>query len=191
LILALLLLASSPELVERYYNSAKTLEARFEQRYSHGGRMRSESGMLTLRKPGRMRWDYENGKVFLSDGKRIWFYQPAANRAEYSDMKESEDLRAPLAFLLGRLDFKKLFAEVRQEGKEIVAIPKSANTPYREVRFAATPDGAIVRVIVKGQDASVMEFRFEEQRRNVPINDALFQFTPPQGVEVIAARDAQ
>jgi outer membrane lipoprotein carrier protein len=191
LIAMLLLLASSPEAIERYYNAAKTLEARFEQKYLAGGRERTESGTLTLRKPGRMRWDYESGKVFLTDAKRIWFYQPAANRAEYSALKESDDLRAPLAFLLGRLDFEKLFGEVRREGEEIVAIPKTANAPYREVRFVASSNGSVERVIVRGQDASVMEFRFFDQRRNIPVDEMLFRFTPPPGVEVVAAQDGQ
>ncbi len=185
MILLLAIMAVSPEAVERFYNSANTLEAQFEQRYSTGGRERVESGTLTLRKPGRMRWDYGNGKIFVTDGKKIWFYQPAANRAEYSAVKESEDLRAPLAFLLGRLDFKKLFQTVREEDGEIVAVPKSANSPYREVRFTADAGGAITRVRVTGQDASVMEFQFRDQRRNVAVNDALFQFKPPQGVEVV------
>jgi outer membrane lipoprotein carrier protein len=189
LIAALLLLASSPELVERYYNSARTLEARFEQRYQAGGRERVESGRLLLRKPGLMRWDYDSGKVFLSDGKRIWFYQPAANRAEYSGWKDSEDLRAPLAFLLGRLDFGKLFGSVRQEGEEIVAAAKSEKLPYREVRFVAAVDGSIERVTVFGQDASVMEFRFSSQRRGVPLAAELFRFTAPPGVEIVPAGD--
>lgn len=191
MIAALFLLASSPEAVERFYNSAKTLEARFEQRYVTAGRERVETGVLALRKPGRMRWTYDNGKLFVVDGKRVWFYQPAANRAEYSDLKDSEDVRAPLAFLLGRLDFRRLFASVRREGDEIVATAKSDQLPYREVRFVAAGDGSIARVTVYGQDASVMEFRFFDQRREAPLAEALFRFTPPAGVEVVAAQDAQ
>lgn len=191
MIAVLLLLASSPDLVERYYNSAKTLEAKFEQRYTTGGRERVESGVLVLRKPGRMLWTYDNGKVFVVDGKRVWFYQPAANRAEYSDMKESEDLRAPLAFLLGRLDFRKLFGPLRREGEEIVAPARSEKLPYREVRFVGSADGSIERVKVLGQDSSVMEFRLSDQRRDVPTSEAMFKFSPPAGVEVVAAQDVQ
>lgn len=191
MIVLVLLLASTPEAVERYYNSAKTLEARFEQKHHAGGRQRVESGKLAIRKPGRMRWDYANGKVFLVDGKRVWFFQPAANRAEYSDWKESDDLRAPLAFLLGRLDFKKLFGPLRREGEEIVAPAKTDKLPYREVRFVADRDGSLERVTVIGQDASVMEFRLFDQRRDVPLNDARFRFAPPAGVEVVAAQDGQ
>ena len=60
--------------IEQRYNRAKTLQVQFSEAYSVGGQARkSESGELTLRKPGRMRWDYAAppGKLFLSDGKQV------------------------------------------------------------------------------------------------------------------------
>ena len=58
-----------------------------------------------------MRWDYDQpkGKLFVSDGKFLWLYTPEGNRAERMKLKESDDMRAPLAFLLGKLDFQKEF----------------------------------------------------------------------------------
>src|SRR5262245_38692522 len=135
----LLFLTLDLKLVERHYNSAQTLTVDFEQIHVAGGHRRSESGTLTLRKPGRMRWDNSNapGKLFLSDGKTLWYFSPLANRAEHSKVKESSDLRAPLAFLLGKLDFNRDFTDIREEGGEIIAVPKSDRAPYREVQFTA------------------------------------------------------
>ena len=87
--------------VEERYNHAKTLEVLFTETYSVQQRMRKpESGTLYLRKPGRMRWDYQTpaGKLFLSDGKNAYLYTPAAKRVEKMKLKESEDMRAPLAY---------------------------------------------------------------------------------------------
>ena len=98
--------------VETRYNKAKTLEVQFNEAYTGaGGPRQSESGKLTLRKPGRMRWDYSApaGKLFVSDGKQVYLYNPELKRVERMPLKESEDMRAPLAFLLGKLDFKKEF----------------------------------------------------------------------------------
>ena len=53
--------------VEQRYNHAKTLQVQYNETYSVQGKARkSESGTLTLRKPGRMRWDYSEppGKLF-------------------------------------------------------------------------------------------------------------------------------
>ena len=66
-----------------------------------------------------MRWEYSQpaGKLFLSDGKLIYYYNPIANRAEKMKLQESEDMRAPLAFLLGKLDFQKDFTRFQAENR--------------------------------------------------------------------------
>ncbi len=58
-----------------------------------------------------MRWEYATppGKIFLSDGKEVFLYTPDDRRAERSKLKESEDMRAPIAVLLGKLDFSREF----------------------------------------------------------------------------------
>ncbi len=100
--------------VEARYNRSKTLKVTFQESYTQAGRVRKpESGELYLRKPGKMRWDYADpaGKLFISDGKYLYLYTPSQNRAEKMKMKETDDLRAPLAFLLGKLDFSRDFSQ--------------------------------------------------------------------------------
>ena len=115
--------------VETRYNRATTLQVLFREEYTPPGpgggpARRSESGRLVLQKPGRMRWDYSQpkGKLFISDGKFMWLYTPAGPsghpRAEKMKLQESDDMRAPLAFLLGKLNFEKEFRNLhaRSEG---------------------------------------------------------------------------
>ena len=182
--------------VEQRYNRAATLEVRFEQRYlAHGRPTRVESGDLSLRKPGRMRWNYATpaGKVFVSDGKWVWFYSPAENRAERSQLKKADDFRAPLAFLLGKLDFHRDFG--RFEFKEsagdatVIAYAKNDRLPYTQVEFTVSPQNVIRRLVVTGIDATVMEFQFSGERLNPPLSEALFRYTPPQGAEIVEAND--
>jgi outer membrane lipoprotein carrier protein len=131
--------------VETRYNRATTLQVLFREEYTPPGpgggpARRSESGRLTLQKPGRMRWDYSQpkGKLFISDGKFMWLYTPAGPsgrpRAERMKVQESDDMRAPLAFLLGKLNFAKEFRNLRARpegaGTRIVAEPKTDNLPY-------------------------------------------------------------
>ena len=182
--------------IEKRYNSVKTLEATFSETYKLQGQSRTESGVLYLRKPGRMRWDYRNpgGKLFISDGKDAYFYTPDNNRAEKIKLKESEDLRAPMAFLLGRLDFSREFQKfsAKPEGSStwITALPKTDNLPYRQVQFLAAPDFRIERLIVTGQDASVLDFVFTDEKRNIPVNDAMFRFKLPAGAQFVDSSQA-
>lgn len=177
--------------VEERYNRSKSLKVDFTQSYLQGGTKRLEAGELVLRKPGRMRWTYSNpaGKLFLSDGKYVYLYSPATNRAEKMKLKETEDLRAPLAFLLGKLDFSRDFKDfrVQREGGRwvVTGYPKSDKLPYSEVTFAVSEKLEIQRLVVLGQDRSVLEFQFANEVVNPPLDDKLFRFSPPKGVEVV------
>jgi len=178
--------------VEQRYNRAKTLEVQFSEAYSVQGRPRkSESGDLTLRKPGRMFWNYTapSGKFFLSDGKDVYLYTPETHQVQKTKLKASDDLRAPLAFLLGKLDFGKEFRDfnLKPEGGDFVisANAKSDQLQYNKVEMTITPEYEIRRLVVSGQDQSVLTFQFQHEKLNPPVNDALFKFQPPAGATVV------
>jgi len=180
--------------VETRYNKAKTLQVFFHEDYTPPGRpRRSESGTLLLRKPGRMRWDYEQpkGKLFVSDGKYLWLYTPDDNKAEKMKLQESDDMRAPLAFLLGKLNFEKEFRNVQAkpegDGQRITAEPKTDNLPYSNVDFVVGPDLNIRMVKVIGFDRSILEFRFNDEKMDPPLDDKLFKFQVPKGASLVEA----
>ncbi len=185
-------LRSLLDAVEKHYNNPRTIEVRFEQTYTVPGRPpRTESGDLFLRRPTRMRWQYRSpaGKLFLVDGKHTWFYNPSNRIVEKSRLKESDDVRAPLAFLIGRLDFERDFREFRHraEGADtrVVAKPRSEKAPYELVEFVITPGRQIRRLVITAQDRSVTEFHFAAETLNPPVPDRLFRFEMPAGAEMV------
>ena len=174
--------------VESRYNHAKTLQVIFNEQYTPpASAPRTESGVLMLRKPGLMRWDYTRpkGKQFVGDGKYLWLYTPDQNRAEKMAMKESDDMRAPLAFLLGKLNFNKEFRNLKARpdsgGTRITAEPKTDNLPYSHVEFVVTPDFRIQEVKVTGFDQSILEFTFSQEQLDPAFNSNLFEFRLPPG----------
>jgi outer membrane lipoprotein carrier protein len=134
-----------------------------------------------------MRWAYKEpaGKLFLSDGKLIYYYNPLAKRAEKMKLKESDDFRAPLAFLLGKLDFQKDFTDfkLKNEGADrlVIARPKSEKLPYKQVEFIVSPLNEIKQLIVSGHDDAVLIFRFANERMNPALDESLFKFELPEG----------
>jgi outer membrane lipoprotein carrier protein len=180
--------------VETRYNKSKTLQVLFQEQYTPPGRpRRTESGTLQLRKQGKMRWDYDQpkGKLFIGDGKYLWLYTPSENRAERMKMQVSDDMRAPLAFLLGKLDFDKEFRNLTAtpEGPDqrITAEPKSDKLPYSNVEFVVAPDHRIKMVKVVGYDHSILEFQFDQEKVDPPLDDKLFKFELPKGAQLVEA----
>jgi outer membrane lipoprotein carrier protein len=184
--------------IEQRYNRAKTLQIQFTESYTVGGQARkSESGELTLRKPGRMRWDYTTpaGKLFLSDGKQVYLYTPDSHRVEKMPLKESEDMRAPLAFLLGKLDFSKEFRDfaVKPDGANFLVTAKAKNDklPYEKVEMQVTPEYQIQRLVVNGQDQSILAFQFAQEKLNPSVDDARFKFQMPAGATLVSGEVSQ
>ncbi len=184
--------------VESRYNRAKTLQVFFHERYTGQGRPRqSESGQLTLRKPGKMRWDYTvpEGKLFISDGKQVYLYNPGLNRVERMPLKDSEDMRAPLAFLLGKLDFNKEFRDLvlKVEGADFVitANAKSDKLPYDKIEMRVSASSEIRRLVISGQDNSVLVFEFDQEKLNPHVDDARFKFQMPAGATLVTGEPTQ
>jgi outer membrane lipoprotein carrier protein len=174
--------------IEDRYNKVQTLQLKFTESYTSQGRTTKEEGMLYLRKKGKMRWEYSSGKLFVSDGKVIYSYYPDEKRAEKMNMKETDDMRAPLAFLLGEVNFERDFGEYRSKAQDggwlITALPKSDKFPYTQVTFLTAADFSIRRLEVKLQTNDVILFTFEGEKKNPLLSDALFQFKLPPGVEL-------
>ena len=104
-------------------------------------------------------------------------------------LKESEDMRAPLAFLLGKLDFQKEFRDfqIKSDGAGYVisAKAKSEKLPYEAIQLTATKDFIITNLVVTGQDQSILNFTFSSEKFNPSVNDSMFQFLMPAGATLV------
>jgi outer membrane lipoprotein carrier protein len=177
--------------VDDHYNHLSSLRARYTEHYAGMGLDRTEAGTLLLKKPGRMRWTYEQpaGKVFVLDGKFAWFYTPGDAQVQRVPAKQLDDLRSPLRFLLGHTQLKKELDNltVTSDGSSfrITGVPKGMEQRVKSLTLWVTSTGAIERIRLEEVDGATTEFTFSAIEENVPVKDADFVFTPPAGVAVV------
>ena len=182
--------------VDERYNHLRSLQAEFTEIYRGAGMERTESGTLWLKKPGKMRWEYRSprDKLFLSDGKDAWFYVPGERQVRRTAVKKLDDLRSPLAFLLGKTKLEKELQGLSlapdviplAAGDVVLrGVPKSLADRVSQVLLEITPEHWIRRILIEEVDGSVTEYRFSNYRENVDLPDQRFQFVVPDGVEVI------
>jgi outer membrane lipoprotein carrier protein len=188
--------------VDEVYDHLHTLEADFTETYSGAGIERTESGTLWLKKPGKMRWEYRSPKekLFLSDGQDTWFYVPGERQVRRTPVRKLEDLRSPLAFLLGKTKLEKELQELSvapdatpvETGNVVLrGVPKGLADRVSQVLLEITPSHRIKRILIEDVDGSTTEYRFTKQNENVPVADEKFQFKVPGGVEVYDGDVAQ
>ena len=181
--------------VDHRYNHLQTLQAQFTEIYSGNGISREESGTLWLKRPGKMRWEYRQPreKLFVSDARNAWFYVPGERQARKIPVKQLDDLRSPLGYLLGKTKLEKEFEGLSlapdvtplQPGDVVLrGVPKHFEG-ISQILLEITPQRQISRIVVDQEDGSTTEYRFDKQAEDVGIADQQFRFTPPAGVEVI------
>jgi len=179
--------------VDEHYNRLISLQARYTEHYMGMGLDRTESGTLLLKKPGRMRWSYDQpeGKVFVLDGKFAWFYTPGDAQAQRLPAKQLDDLRSPLRFLLGRTQLKKELGSLAitndTHGIHIAGVPLGMEQRVRRLTLDVTSAGEIQHMKIEEIDGATTEFVFTQVKENIPTREADFVFSPPVGVTVVEA----
>jgi outer membrane lipoprotein carrier protein len=208
-------------LIEHHYRNAQTLRAVFLERYSEGARdARIESGTVYFHRPGRMRWDYDSPekKLFLVDGKSVWFYVPYDHTVTKAPVRESSDWRTPLALLTGKVDLSRLCSRldvinqngVPSEHAVLRCLPKGVRQSASKDgdRSSAPPNelpqesdftevllevdktsGQLARIDIRQPGGIDLEYRFGDWREGIQLQDSLFQFKVPPGVAIVDAAD--
>ncbi len=182
---------SLAKLVDTHYNHLQSLQTRYTERYRGMGLDRTETGILTLRKPGRMRWAYDTpaGKLFILDGQYAISYTPGDPQATRVPARQFDDSRSPLRFLLGHAELAKeldhLTLTLVEGGYTLSGTPKAGAVNVRSIAITVNAMGIIQSMRLEETDGSTTSFVFTDQHENILTRDTDFRFTPPPGVTVV------
>src|SRR3989441_7402491 len=141
--------------VESSFARMKDYSADFIQIFEDAlNRKQQESGHLYLMRPRMMRWEYKKPeeKLFISDGKTVYFYVPADRQVNKEAVKETFDDRMPLMFLLGRSNLRNEFTQFELlttkpflEGTKVVRMHPRRKTDLKELLMEVDPANYQIR----------------------------------------------
>jgi outer membrane lipoprotein carrier protein len=177
--------------LERFTQELESLHARFDQQVINAdGRVEEKSsGQLWIAHPNRFRWEYGGDfpELVVADGKKVWLYD---EMLEQVTIRQQSSLAAdsPLTLLtdLSELDVQ---FDVRELGAD-------SGLDLLELR-AHDPESQFERILLGLDDDKVRlmaledvfglrtEIRFRGIKRNPQLDEKLFHFTPPEGVDII------
>jgi outer membrane lipoprotein carrier protein len=177
--------------IEARHRTVRDLTARFVQTYRSGlvGREIVESGTLSLKRPGRMRWEYRDPerKTFVSDGQKYYFYVPADRQVVVRE--QAGDRSVTTLLLTGQADILAEFnvaLEPPENGRARLRLtPRRENAEVQQVVLEVDERHLIRAIRVRDAQGSESRFQFEGIRENVGLDDRLFRFDIPRGVEVV------
>ncbi|MBI3651324.1 MAG: outer membrane lipoprotein chaperone LolA [Acidobacteria bacterium] len=183
--------------LQKKYSRMNGLAADFVQVYQGAdGRTLRESGRVLLKRPGKARWEYASPerKIFVADGKNIFFYVYGERQASKASIKESADPQIPFLFLLGRGNLRRDFSRLEllnderavEAGNKILRlIPKKAPEEFRKLLVEVNPvTFQVKRLVIYERSGARMDFILHNTQENYVAADAEFRFTPPPGVTI-------
>jgi outer membrane lipoprotein carrier protein len=178
--------------VEQRHRTVADLTARFVQTYRSGliGREITEKGVVSIKRPGRMLWEYREPekKTFVANGKTFYFYVPADRQVIVRP--QAKDKSLPALLLSGQSDVLAEFAvsldETAPAGlRRLRLVPRKADPEVEWVTLDVDAAHRIRAIAVVDVQGNRSRFEFDGIKENVGLKDRIFEFRPPAGVEVV------
>lgn len=182
--------------VQAFYAGITQVTAKFRQTVTNVtfGDKKQTDGVLYIKKPGKMRWDYKTkknkksttNKSFISNGTYLWVVEHD-NKQVVEKNLENNMLPVAVTFLYGKGDLKADFkAELdtskKYGGKNDLVLkltPKAASAQYKTLYLVVASDNyrAKESIIIDGA-GNTNHFRFYEPNFDKAIKDSSFDFDP-------------
>jgi outer membrane lipoprotein-sorting protein len=168
--------------VQAHLRAVTSMTASFTQTDRRG---RTLSGTLSLKRPGKIRFEYRNARMLVvADGNRLNFIDYEVGQQQSWPIGNS-----PLSVLLDSNRDLSRFASVIRDDATTLMI-EARDPRHREfgritlafAKVAGAPGG----LSLQGWNAldaqnNLTQVRLSDQRFNVPVADSVFRFQPAQG----------
>jgi outer membrane lipoprotein carrier protein len=180
--------------LQKKYDAIRDFTADFVQE-SEGGLLRkkqSERGVVQVKKPGKMRWDYKapEPKVFVSDGTRIYLHVPADNQVMVSPVPEQDQATTAILFLVGKgnltRDFTVTYADGGSAETYVLKLqPRLPERDYDWLQIEVDRRTLQIRSLSAADNQGGRSaFRFSNFKENTGLSDKTFAFKIPRGADV-------
>lgn len=180
--------------LQKKYDAVRDFTADFVHE-SEGGLLKKkqvERGVVQVKKPGKMRWDYKSPeqKLFLSDGHRIYLHVPADNQVVISPVPEQDQATTAVLFLVGKGNLTRDFnvSYVDGGGPDSYALrlePKLPERDYDWLQLVVDRRTLQIRSLTAADSQGGRStFQFSNFKENSGLADKTFTFKIPRGAEV-------
>jgi len=194
LALALLCVASMPvwgqsdarSLLDHFADGLQSLTADFEQVSIDGDEIFEESrGRMFFLAPDRFRWDYLEPfpQVIVADGEQLWHYDEALEQVTVRPQPAPED--SPMLVLMRPellQRFYRMLPSDRPDQLRFEPLAEQAEVEMARLTFVAGVPTTLDVFDAFGQSTRIT---LTNVRRNAAVDAAIFDFEPPEGVDVL------
>ena len=181
--------------VQAFYAQTKDFSAGFRQHYTYVaiGRVEESEGVVQVKKPGRVRWDYakpDRRTLYIED-RTLWIWRPDDQEAQVKRDFGGEQLSSAFTFLWGKGNLLKDFSpravpapEGLPKGDALELTPIKAMPGIDKLLFVVARDGQVLASVVTNPQGDINQIVFTDAKIDQGLSDSLFHFAPPKGAYV-------
>ena len=183
------------------FAKAKTYSAKFEKRFYWAvlDKNLSQKGKLYTRKPGQFRLEVEDGNVVVADGSAIWAYTEKNEQVVVSPydrelptpweiLVEYTESFSPLAVVETALEGRPCYLITLEPKAGVVPQPTAGLQVVRMKVWVDKKRWHLLKVEQLEANDDLRTYILKDHRAGKKLDDDLFVFDPPDGVEVIDRR---
>jgi outer membrane lipoprotein carrier protein len=179
-------------LLDRFLDEVETLQADFEQELWTADErlLETASGSLTLSRPNKFRWRYEEPyeQLVVADANNLWIYDVELDQATVTAMDDTA-ASSPAMLLSGDRAVREGFTVVEafeREGLEWIRLrPELEGTDFTSVLIAFDERNAPRRLELVDALQQVTRIAFSNVVVNPKLREDAFELDLPDGVDVI------
>lgn len=147
--------------------------------------IQESSGHFVVKKPGFFYWDTKEPfpQLLVSNLKTIWLFDPDLDQVTVRPYKNNID-QTPILLLSGDTDRITESYSVSKSGDRYTLKPRALETAFTQMELVF--DGKLLAsMILHDTLQQTSTFRFTKVTLNEVVSPGRFQFTPPDGVDIL------
>lgn len=146
-------------------------------------------GTVLLKRPGQMRWNFADGRQFVSDGSTLWIYTPAEKRVQripnFGEQAASADAVLQSMHKLREMFEVSLVSSDPKAGHVLDLTPKQGQeTQFQKLQLTLDKDLLMDKVTITDALGTQTVLDFEGLKLGGKVQPSDFQFQVPPGVTV-------
>ncbi|MDT4288072.1 outer membrane lipoprotein chaperone LolA [Methylomonas sp. MO1] len=177
--------------LKNFLASSAALSADFKQiSFDKSGRPAQNSlGKFYLSRPGKFRWNYQKPFVqeIVSNAGKVWFYDADLEQVTVKQLDDSLG-STPALLLTGEVDIEEKFI-LQEQGKEddgmnwVKLSPKNEESGFKYILIGLNGN-QLGGMELSDNFGQLTRIYFSNIQLNPKLDDALFNFKAPKGVDV-------
>lgn len=175
--------------VEKRYATVESIQADFTQvTTSELYGSSTTKGSMVLQRPSKMRWDFEDGKQYVTDGATMWIKNPAEKQVmQMTDIGAATSSADSLLQSLDKVSeiFVVEVLEDTASTKRLKLVPKQGSDTLKEIELALDGDLVLQKVGILDAFESRTELTFQGVKLGADVKAGTFTFQVPEGYELL------